>query len=85
MINLEQSIKLTVCPTRIPASGKKLINIGGIWFFVREAKGLVQVYLKDTGELILVSANGRRKALNQLTERLGDVHEYINRKRAASL
>ncbi len=68
---------LRKCPVNIPKSGKKLINIGGINFFVREAKGIIEVYLVDTRECILVSANNRTTALTQLTERIKLVREYI--------
>lgn len=78
-------MSLRECPVNIPKSGKKLINIGGIDFFVREAKGIIEVYLVDSRECILVSANSRTKALMQLTERIQLVREYIEGRGTATL
>ena len=69
---------------RIPSKGKKIINIGGIDFFVREANHIVEIFLQDTGECILVSGNSRTKALQQLTERMSLVRDYIDSRRTAS-
>ena len=78
-------MSLRKCTVKIPKSGKKLINLGGIDFFVREAKGLVEIFLQDSGDCILVSGNSRQVALRQLTERLSDVREYIKRREGSSL
>ncbi len=78
-------MSLRICPIGIPAKGKKIINIGGINFFVREANHLVEIFLQDTGECILVSGNSRSKALQQLTERIQLVRDYIDGRGTAAL
>ena len=78
-------MSLTIYEGRIPKSGKKLINLGGIDFFIREAARLTYVYLQESGELIMVSGNGRQVALQQLLERISLVRDYIKTREGSSL
>jgi hypothetical protein len=66
--------ELTRCEVKIPKSGKKLINIGGVNLFVRPKSKLLFIYEVTSGVLITVCPDENKHiAFKRILERLDEV------------
>jgi len=77
-MNQEQ---LSLCPVKIPKSGKKLFKYKGVTLFFRSIKGILQVYEAEYGFLICVSLRSKEDTLKRVVERWKDIEDEINRRR----
>ena len=60
------------------SKSKKLLHLDDMWFFIREADGLVYVYEVSTKKQIFVTGNSKAKAINILVEHLHLVKEALD-------
>ena len=73
---------LTLCPVKIPKTGKKLFTYKGVTLFFRTIKGILQVYEAEHEFLICVSVHDRAKTMEYIVKGWKRVETEIDSRRA---